>query len=78
MDTVPKDDPEFQGLLEEDAPFPDISAELPGVILEEEEEGDYQVVTNESKPAFETIAAVALENAGIDTTKQIWGFGPQQ
>jgi len=32
----PEDDPDFQGLLEEDeAPFPDISAELPGVPLEE-------------------------------------------
>ncbi len=37
-DSVPEDDPDFQGLLEDDAaPFPDISAELPGVPLEEEE-----------------------------------------
>ena len=33
-DSVPEDDPEFQGLLEEEAPFPDISAQLPGVPLE--------------------------------------------
>ncbi len=36
-DSIPEDDPEFQGLLEdEEEPFPDISAELPGVPLEEE------------------------------------------
>ncbi len=72
MDTVPEDEPEFQGMLEEETPFPNVSAELPGVILEEEEEGDYQVVTNEPKPALERLAAVALENAGIDAAKQIW------
>ena len=34
MDLVPEDDPDFQGLLEDtQAPFPDISAELPGVPL---------------------------------------------
>jgi hypothetical protein len=38
MDFVPEDDLEFQGLLEDDeAPFPDISAELPGVPLEDKE-----------------------------------------
>ncbi len=58
-------------MLEEEAPFPDVSAKLPEVILVEEEEGDYQVVTNEPDPAFETLAAVALENAGIDTAKRI-------
>ena len=68
-DIIPEDDLEFQGLLEEEAPFPDVSAELPGVILEEEEEGDYQVVTNEPHPAFKTLAAAALDNAGIDTIK---------
>jgi hypothetical protein len=29
-------------------------------------------VTNKSEPAFETLTAGALENAGIDTAKQIW------
>ncbi len=72
MDTVPEDGLEFQGLLEEEAPFPDVSTELPGVILEKEEEGDYQVVTNDPEPAFETLAPAVLENAGIDATKQIW------
>jgi hypothetical protein len=39
-DKVPEDDPEFQGLLENEvemAAYPDISAEMPGVELEEEE-----------------------------------------
>ena len=26
---VPEDDPEFQGLLEEEVPFPELSAQLP-------------------------------------------------
>jgi hypothetical protein len=58
-------------LLEEEAPFPDDSAKLLGVTLEEEEEGDHQGVTDKPKPAFETLASAALENAGIDATKQI-------
>jgi hypothetical protein len=58
-------------LLDKEAPFPDISAELPGVTLEKEEERDYQVVTNEPEPAFETLAAAALENTGIDAAEQI-------
>jgi hypothetical protein len=45
---------EFQGLLEEETLFPDVSAELPGVILEEEEEGGQQVMTNKPDSAFET------------------------
>jgi hypothetical protein len=38
---VPKDDPKFQGLLnkKEGTVYPDISAKLPGVELEEEEQG---------------------------------------
>jgi hypothetical protein len=31
----------FRVLLEEEAPFPDVSTKLLGMILEEEEEGDY-------------------------------------
>jgi hypothetical protein len=63
--TVPEDDPEFQGLLEEEAPFPEMSAVLPGVPLKEVEEG-FQVVAKEPAPDFETLAVAALENAGID------------
>jgi hypothetical protein len=74
---VPEDDPEFQGLLEEEAPFPDVSVEIPGVVLEEEED-DGQVVTDEPKVPFEALAAVALENVGIDMADSIraaWAAG---
>ncbi len=67
---MPKDDPEFQGLLEEEAPFPDISVEIPGVPLEEEEE-EYQVVTDKPKPGFEELAAAALNNAGINAEAHV-------
>ena len=63
---VPKGVPESQGLLKEEAPFPEMSAKLPGVPLEEDEE-DFQVVTKEPAPDFKTLAAAALESAGIDT-----------
>jgi hypothetical protein len=62
--TITEDNPEFQGLLEEEAPFPSVSTELPGVILEEEEEGDYQVVTNKPNPAF--------KNTSHSSTGQRW------
>ncbi len=71
MDFVLEDDPDFQGLLEgEEAPFPDISAELPGVPLEEDEY-DFQAVTDKHKPDFEELAAAALANAGIDTADRL-------
>ena len=35
---------------------------------EEEEEYNFQVVTDEPEPVFEDLAAAALANAGIDTT----------
>jgi hypothetical protein len=60
-----KDKLEFWGLLKEEAPFLDISAEIPGEPLEEEEE-EYQVVTDEPKPGFEELAAAALYNVGIN------------
>ncbi len=70
-DFVPEDDPNFQGLLEDDkAPFPDISAELPGVPLKEEE-SDFQVMTDEPEPDFEDLAAAVLDNAGIDTAERL-------
>jgi hypothetical protein len=70
-DSIPEDDPDFQGLLKDDkAPFPDISAELPGVPLEEEE-SDFQVVTDEPEPDFKDLAAAALDNAGIDTADRL-------
>jgi hypothetical protein len=68
-DEVQEDDPEFQGLLEETADtavYPDISAELPGVLLEEQEQ-DFQPLTDDPEPDFRDLAGDALYNAGIDT-----------
>ena len=67
-DEVPEDDPEFQGLLDETgdmAVYPDISAELPGVALEEHEQ-DFQPVTDETPADFRDLAGDALYNAGIN------------
>ena len=67
-DEVPKDGDDFQGLLEDevkDAPYPDISAELPGVELDEEER-KFQTILDEPEPDFRDMAAAALHNAGID------------
>ncbi len=72
-DEVPEDDPEFQGLLEETedtAVYPDISAALPGVLLEKQEQ-DFQAVTDESEPDFRDLAGDALYNAGIDADKAL-------
>jgi hypothetical protein len=68
--TDPKNDPVFQGLLEEEASFPDVSMEIPRVVLEEEED-DGQVVMDKPKVPFEALAAVALENAGINMVDHI-------
>ncbi len=70
---MPEDNREFQGLLEnedEEAIYPDISAELPGVTLEGEE-GPTHAVIEEEQPDFQDLAAGALENAGIDTEERI-------
>jgi hypothetical protein len=66
-DTVPEDDPKFQGLLKdkEEAAYPDISAELPGVELESKEV-NYAAVMDEPVNNFEQLAATVLDNAGID------------
>jgi hypothetical protein len=67
-DKVPKYNSDFQGPLEnkeEEAIYPDISAELPGVELEEDEQG-YQTITNEAEDKFWDMAAVVLDNAGIN------------
>ena len=53
-DEVPEDEYDFQGLLEEEveaAPYPDISAELPGVELDEEER-EFQTILDEPEPDF--------------------------
>ena len=66
-DEVPVDDDEFQGLLEPDeATFPDISAELPGVELERNQtDSPVDAVDEDPEPNFEQRAADALENADI-------------
>jgi hypothetical protein len=67
-DEVPEDDPEFQGLLDkigDTAVYPDISAELPGVPLKEQEH-NFQKITEEPKPNFWDLAEATLHNAGID------------
>ena len=48
-------------------PYPDVSAELPGVLLEDED-ADLQVVTDEPEPDFAEQATAALHNVGIDTS----------
>ncbi len=69
---VPEDDPEFQGLLddEEEAAYPEISAKLPGVELEEEER-DFTSVTDEPEADFRELAGATLHNAGIDADDRI-------
>ena len=70
-DEVTDDDGEFQGLLGEEAPFPDISSELPGVILEDELVGPTTALEEEPEPAFEAQAAAALDNADIQVDEQL-------
>ncbi len=52
-DSVPEDNPEFQGLLddEEEAAYPEISAKLPGVELGEEQR-DFTPVTDKPEADF--------------------------
>jgi hypothetical protein len=75
---VPEDDLEFQGLLKADAEqaaaYPDISAKLPGVELTSKED-DYPAITEEPEADFQHLAAVALDNAGMDT---LLGCTPQE
>ena len=50
--------------------YPDISAELPGVLLKEQEQ-DFQPLTDEPEPDFQDLAGNALYNAGIDTDEAL-------
>ena len=68
---IPEDDGEFQGLLGEEAQFPDIISELPGIILEDKLVGPTTALEEEYEPDFETKAAVALDNADIQVDKQL-------
>jgi hypothetical protein len=68
MDKIPEDDPNFQGLLEEEeevAVHPDIMAELPGVTLDDKMDNTAAVV-EDKYPDFRDLAAIALDNVGID------------
>ena len=70
---MPEDDPDFQGLLEDDnsaAVYPDVSAELPGVELESEVQ-DYQTITDAPGPDFHDLAGAALHNTGINANEMI-------
>ena len=69
---VPKDDANVQGLLknEDEAVFPDISAELPGGELEAEEQ-DCAPVLDEPETDFRELAEAALQNAGINSNDRI-------
>ena len=61
-DKVTEDDPEFQGLLDKTGDtvvYPNTSAELPGVALEEQER-DFQTITEEPKPDFRDLVEAAL------------------
>ncbi len=71
-DKVPEDDADFQGLPEneEGAVYPDISAELPGVELETEEQ-DYAPILDEPETDFRELAEAALHNAGINANDWI-------
>jgi hypothetical protein len=68
-DEVPADNPTLQGLLEEDgeqeAIYPNVTAELPGVPLEDDFK-DGPAVVPDNEPDFWAMAARALKNAGID------------
>jgi hypothetical protein len=70
---MPEDDDDFLGLLEDEeeaAPYPDISAELPDVELEEEERR-FQMILDKLEPDFRDMAVAALHNAGIDGNETI-------
>ena len=70
-DEVPEDGGEFQVLLGEEAPFPDIRPELPGVILEDELVGRTTALEEEPEPTLETKYVAALENSDIQVDKQL-------
>jgi hypothetical protein len=72
-DEILEDDPNFQGLLEEEEEVlvhPDITAELPGVVVEDEMD-DTAAVVEEDELDFRDLAAIALDNVGIDPQEQL-------
>jgi hypothetical protein len=72
-DEIMEDDPDFQGLLEEEeevAVHPDITVELPGVVMEDKMD-DTAAVVEDDEPDFRDLAAITLNNAGINPQKQL-------
>jgi hypothetical protein len=66
-DKVSKDDPKFQGLLdEEEAPYPDLSTELPGPELESDGIDNAPAITQDDTQAFKELVAHTINNAGIN------------
>ena len=65
-DEVPMDDPQFQGLLEPDAPYPDIPDDYPGMVQEEEGDGPQPAVQEEPDPNAEQLTNRALKKAGLE------------
>jgi hypothetical protein len=65
-DKVPADNPAFQSLLKgEEAVYSNITAELPGVPLEEEVV-DHRAITDKDEPDFRVLAARALDYTNIN------------
>ncbi len=63
---MPADNPAFQSLLnKEEAVYPNNTAELPGVPLEEEVVGHW-AVTGKDEPNFRVLVDRALDNADIN------------
>ncbi len=50
--------------------YPDITAELPGVMLEDEMD-DTAAVVEDNEPDFWDLDAIALNNAGIDPQERL-------
>ena len=66
-DEIPEDDSEFQGLLEEESPFPDVSAKLPGVYLKSDE--PTVAVEDVTEPTDAEQTDAARRNTDIDPQK---------
>ena len=77
-DEVPDNDGEFQGLLREEAPFPDVRSELPGVVLKDDLVGYATYLEDYPEPSFEAQSAASLDNADIQVDEQLRAAQAQQ
>ena len=68
---MPDADGEFQGRLEEEAPFPDVSSEIPVVVLEDKLVEPTTALDEDPEPAFEVHSTSELDNADIQVDKQL-------